>query len=61
MNINDEILIIGPTTGVLELTISELHNDYGKTDKVNKGEHFSISVPTKVRKNDKIYKVINNV
>ena len=61
VNIGNEILIIGPTTGVLELTIMELHNDIGITNTAKKGEHFAIPVPQKIRKNDKIYKLNENV
>ena len=57
IKIGDEVMIIGPTTGVLELTIEELHNDNGSTDRVVKGERFAISVPNKIRKNDKLYKL----
>ena len=55
LNINDDILIIGPTTGVLQfklesLFVKEKHSKTGK-----KGEDVTIRVPNKVRKNDKLY------
>ena len=55
LNINDDILITGPTTGVLQfklesLFVKEKHSKTGK-----KGEDVTIRVPNKVRKNDKLY------
>ena len=55
LDINDDILIIGPTTGVLQfklesLFVKEKHSKTGK-----KGEDVTIRVPNKVRKNDKLY------
>jgi putative protease len=58
--VGDEVVIIGETTGVLEAKISEIHTDFGKVEEAKKGDLFAISVPEKVRKNDKIYKLIEN-
>ncbi len=52
----DEILIIGPTTGVVELTLDEMRLDGGiVTDTVRKGDVFAIKVPAKVRTSDRLY------
>lgn len=51
----DEIVIIGPTTGSIILTVEEMHLDSGSTDIVRKGDLFSIKVPEKVRLSDKLY------
>lgn len=51
----DEIWIIGPTTGALQLTVEEIHLDSGPTDVVEKGQLFSIPVPQKLRASDKLY------
>jgi putative protease len=61
INIGDEVIITGPTTGVLELIIVNIHNDNGATKRVTKGEHFAIPVPQKIRRNDKIYKVVRKI
>lgn len=58
VNIGEEIIVIGPTTGVLECTIEEMHGDNGKIQKAEKGQAFSIAVPEKVRRNDKIYRIV---
>ncbi|MDE7111256.1 MAG: U32 family peptidase [Muribaculaceae bacterium] len=55
INKGDEIVIIGPTTGSMILTIGEMHLDAGPTNKVCKGDLFSIKVPEKVRLSDKLY------
>lgn len=53
----DEILIIGPTTGVVELTLDEMRvGDPGvKVEEVNKGDLFSFAVPAKIRPSDRLY------
>lgn len=58
IEIGDEIIIIGPTTGVIETVIHEIHDDSGKVTLVNPGSHFSIKVPKKVRRTDKLYKLV---
>ena len=55
----DEILITGPTTGVLERTIDEMQVDHKKVDRVEKGEHFSIAIPDVIRRSDKLYKLMD--
>lgn len=54
----DQVLIIGPTTGVLELRIDEIRTDAGKVEKVKKGDVFAIHVNRPVRRSDKLYKVL---
>ncbi|MEI6764271.1 MAG: peptidase U32 family protein [Bacteroidota bacterium] len=53
----DELLIIGPTTGVLEETVREIRLDDGLTNTANKGDICSIPVSAIVRRSDKIYKL----
>ncbi len=55
LNKGDEIVIIGPTTGVIELTVDEIHLDTGVTETVEKGQLFSIPVPEKIRTSDRLY------
>ncbi len=57
--VNDEILIIGPTTGVVESSVKELRVDLKNTEKAMKGEKCSIPVGELVRRQDKLYKVIH--
>jgi U32 family peptidase len=52
----DTILIIGPTTGVVELCIGEIRVDLKPTDKALKGEFCSIKSDDYLRRSDKVYK-----
>ncbi len=56
----DKILIIGPTTGVIELQLGEIQVDYQVVETVHKGERFTIPVPAKIRPSDKVYLLVNN-
>jgi len=60
LNKGDEILIIGPTTGVIELKLDEIQVDYKVVDKVHKGERFTILVTTKIRPSDKVFLLVKN-
>lgn len=53
----DDILIIGPSTGVEELKLSEIRVDLKKVDCAVKGVYCSIPVPEnlRLRRSDKIY------
>ena len=57
LNEGDKILIIGPSTGVIELSVEEIRVDLVKVDTAKTGERFSISVPRKIRRADKMYKL----
>jgi len=52
----DDILIIGPTTGVVEDKINEIWLDETKIDKTVKGDLCTIPVGTFLRPSDKLYK-----
>ena len=56
----DKILIIGPTTGVLELVLDEIQVDYKTVDTIHKGDRFTIPVKVKIRPSDKVYRVLSN-
>lgn len=60
IRIGDEILITGPTTGVIEAVITEIHTDNGTVTEVNKGESFSFPLSHKIRPSDKLYKLVNS-
>ena len=58
VRVGDEVLIIGPNTGVIETEIQEIHNDNGPVNEVRPGERFAIKLPKKIRKADKLYKLV---
>ena len=57
----DEVLITGPTTGVVEVNIKELHTDKGSVEVVVKGDKCSFPVETFIRRSDKLYKMSNRL
>jgi len=54
--VGDQILIIGQTTGVVEMTVPEMRVDLKPVEQTVKGEVFSMPVPQLIRRGDKIYK-----
>ena len=60
VRVGDEVLVIGPNTGVIETEIQEIHNDNGPVNEVRPGERFSIKLPKKIRKSDKLYKLVKD-
>lgn len=59
LRVGDEIIITGPTTGVIELKISEIRVDMKSVEETNKGERFSIPVEQSIRRSDKLYKMVD--
>ncbi len=56
----DEIVITGPTTGTIILTLDEIRVGLKSVEKTVKGESFSIPVPSKIRPSDKLYQWVHN-
>lgn len=54
----DKLLIIGPTTGAIYVTATDIHGDNGAVARACKGMRVSIPVPEKVRPSDKLYKLV---
>ncbi|OFX79408.1 MAG: collagenase [Bacteroidetes bacterium GWE2_29_8] len=60
LSLNDEIVIIGPSTGVIETNVSEIRVELKKVNNTIKGETCSIPIGTTVRRSDKLYKLVLN-
>ncbi|MBP8850807.1 MAG: U32 family peptidase, partial [Breznakibacter sp.] len=58
LKIGEEVLITGTTTGVVEMVVEEIRVDLKPTQETKKGELFSMITPEKVRRGDKLYKMI---
>ena len=58
LSVGEPIMIIGPTTGVYEDTVSELRLDDGPVLQAVKGDVCSIPVKSVVRRGDKVYKIV---
>ncbi len=58
-SVGDKMLITGPTTGALYVTVDEIHDDVQSVQTAQKGTRVSIKVPEKVRPSDKLFKIVN--
>ncbi len=54
----EDILIIGSTTGIIEMQVKEIRVDRKKVKSAKKGDVCSIPVSTFLRRSDKVYKWI---
>ncbi|MGD9556796.1 MAG: peptidase U32 family protein [Mangrovibacterium sp.] len=54
----DKILITGPTTGVVEAVAEEIRVDLQTVEEAKKGEFFSVKIDQKIRRSDKLYKLV---
>lgn len=59
LEVGDEILIQGPTTGTIQMKVTEIRVDLQPVEQVEKGTVFSIQLPEKVRRGDKFYKWVD--
>ena len=57
-SIGDKMLITGPTTGVIYVTVDEIHDDTTSVNTAQKGTRVSFKVPEKVRPSDKLFKIV---
>ncbi|MDR3309222.1 MAG: U32 family peptidase [Tannerella sp.] len=57
LHVGDEVLITGPTTGALFLTVSEIRVALKSVPHTLKGERFSIRTSSKIRPSDRMYKI----
>ena len=55
LNVGDEIVVTGPTTGAVFVKVDEIRVDLKPVQKTVKGEHFSIKIGEKIRPHDKLF------
>ena len=55
LHVGDDIIITGPTTGALMLTVEEIRVDLKPVDKAVKGDSFSIKTGEKIRPSDRLF------
>ena len=58
LEVGDNTLIMGPTTGVVECTVKELRVDEVNVNLAPKGVRVSLPVGEVVRRSDKVYKLV---
>ena len=61
LSVGDHILIIGQTTGVIEIQTPEIRVNLKSVSQAIKGDVFSMPVPQLIRRSDKIYKWVKEV
>ena len=58
LSVGDELLIIGPTTGVYEDTVHEIRVEDQAVEQVEKGIYCSVKTKSLVRRGDQVYRWI---
>lgn len=53
----DQILVTGPTTGVVKTTVQELRVDDKLVEEVKRNDNFSLPIDHIIRPSDKLYKI----
>ena len=61
VKVGDEVVITGPTTGAVFLTIEEIQVDYKSVTEAKKGDRFSIKISEKVRPSDKMFVLVEDL
>jgi putative protease len=57
--LGDKLLVTGPTTGVMYLTATEIHdNDGNPVEEAPQGTRVAIPVTGKIRPSDKLFKLV---
>ena len=51
----DTLLVTGPTSGVVEIEVSEIRVDLGRVTKAGKGDVCSVPAPCRLRRSDKVF------
>lgn len=60
LSVGDEILITGPTTGVIQTSVKEIRVDLTTVHTANQGERCSIPIDQIVRRSDKLYLIVDS-
>lgn len=60
VKVGDEIVITGPTTGAIFMTITEIQVDYKSVTEAKKGDRFSFKVDQKIRPSDKLFVMVDS-
>ncbi|MGL4993833.1 MAG: peptidase U32 family protein [Bacteroidales bacterium] len=60
IEVGDELLITGPTTGAITVKVEELRVDYKNVDSAGKGDLVSFYIGEKIRPSDKLFRLVKN-
>jgi putative protease len=56
--IGDELIITGPTTGVIETTLTQMRSEDEPVQAVKRGATITFPIAEKIRPSDKLYKLV---
>ena len=59
LKVGEEVMIVGPNTGVVQMIVPELRLELEPVEQVGKGAIFSMPCETKLRRSDKLYKLVD--
>ncbi len=59
LKVGDEIIITGPTTGVIQTVVKEVRVELKPVEEGLKGQRISVPVENKLRRSDKLYKLVD--
>jgi len=59
LNVGDKIMITGPTTGVLETTVTAIRVEDADVNVAKRGDQCTIPIESAIRSSDKLYKVVD--
>jgi len=59
LHVGDEIIITGPTTGVVQTRVREIRVDEKHVQVTEKGDRCSIPIDILIRRSDKLFKVVD--
>lgn len=58
IEVGDQLMLTGPTTGVLRFEATDIRYDLQPVQRALKGQRVSMPVPDKVRPSDKLFKIV---
>ena len=58
LSVGDEILVTGPTTGVIEAVVTEIRLDDRCIETARKGQRISLPLKSRIRPSDTLYKIV---
>ena len=61
IKVGDKLLITGPTTGAMYVTLDEARVDLKPVDVVKKGVHVSFKVPDRIRPSVRVYRMVSGL
>lgn len=58
VSLGDQMMVIGPTTGVQEFQVDQMMVDEQSAEQAKKGQSFTLPLNFRIRQSDKLYKLV---